>query len=133
MFQLTSLTPFKGLDHHTVEIQAFPFSIGRHDSADFHMEGAGIWENHALISLNEDGRPVLSICKQASCLLNDEVIQGVHVLKSGDILKIGEIMLRLDLSPCSQRNSLLQEGCVYILTGVLIISQFICVYLFLDQ
>ena len=88
MFQLTSLTPFKGLDHHTVEIKAFPFSIGRHDSADFYMEGAGIWENHALISLNEDGRPVLSICKQASCLLNDEVIQGVHVLKSGDILKI---------------------------------------------
>ena len=42
-------------------------------------------------------------------------------------------MLRFDLSPCSQKNSLLQEGCVYILTGVFIISQFICVYMFLDR
>jgi hypothetical protein len=132
MFQLTSISFFDGLNNHGVDVQAVPFSIGRQSSADFQLEGTGIWENHASISLNADGRPLVSIRKEASCLLNDEVIQGVHVLKPGDILKIGEVSLRFDLSACPQKSSLLQEGCVYILTGAFIISQFVCVYMLLD-
>jgi hypothetical protein len=133
MFQLTSISSLDGLNNHRVDVQAVPFSIGRQSSADFQLEGAGIWENHASISLNHDGRPLVSIREEASCLLNDEVVQGAHVLKPGDILKIGEVVLRFDLSACPQKSSLLQEGCVYILASAFIITQFICVYLLLEQ
>ena len=133
MFQLTSLSFVDGLNNHRVVVQAVPFSIGRQSSANLQLEGPGIWENHASLSLNDDGRPIILIREEASCLLNDEVIQGAHILKPGDTLKIGEILLRFDLSACPQKSSFLQEGCVYLLTSAFIISQFVCVYLFLDR
>ena len=133
MFQLTTLSSFNGLNDHRVDVQAVPFSIGRESSADFQLGGAGIWENHASILLSEEGRPIVSIHEEASCLLNDEVIHGDRVLKPGDILKIGEILLRFDLSECAQKSSLFQEGCVYILTSAFVISQFFCVYFLLDR
>ncbi|MBT5927571.1 MAG: FHA domain-containing protein [Verrucomicrobia bacterium] len=133
MFQLTEISSECGLNRHSVDVQALPFSIGRETSADFQIEGSGIWERHAAIQLGDDGRYVVSIREEATCLLNGEVIHESRALKPGDILKIGEISLRFDLSACAQKSLILQEALVYILTGTFIFSQFVCVYLFLDR
>ena len=133
MFQLTEISSEYGLNKPSVDVQAIPFSIGREAAADCQIEGPGIWERHAAIQLGSDGRYVVFIREEASCLLNGEVIHASKTLKPGDILKIGEISLRFDLSACAQKSAFIQESLVYVLTGAFIISQFVCVYLFLDR
>ncbi len=133
MFQLTQINSDSGLNNHTVNVQAVPFSIGRESESDFQLEEPGVWERHASISLDKDRRPVISIREDANCLLNEEFIHGTRVIKPGDILKVGEVNLRFDLSPCLQKSTLLQETCVYVLAGMCILSQFVCVYMLLDQ
>lgn len=133
MFQLTEISSEYGLDRPCVDVQAVPFSIGRETTADLQIKGSGIWERHAAIRLGKDGRYVVSIHEEASCLLNGDVIHDTNPLKPGDILKIGEISLRFDLSACTQKSSIIQEALVYVLTGAFIFSQFVCVYFFLDR
>ena len=131
MFQLIPTNVEFGLKMHPVDLRSLPFVIGRESAADFQIEGPGVWERHATIALSDDSRPVVLLRNEASCMVNDELVQNSKVLKPGDTLKFGEALLRFDLSSCLQKSSFLQESCVYVLTGLFIVSQFVCVYLFL--
>jgi len=133
MFQLVRTDIGQTRPAETVVLDKWPFTIGRNSEADWILEFPGVWESHGFFQLDESGRPQFKCRDDASCLLNDQPIDSTSTLKSGDILKIGSVAIRLDLLPIGQRNALFREALLACLAILFVASQFYFIYRFLSE
>ena len=133
MFQLVRTDIGQTRPAETVVLDKWPFTIGRNSEADWILEFPGVWESHGSFHLDESGRPQFKCRDDASCLLNDQLIDGSSTLKSGDILKIGSVAIRLDLLPIDQKKALFREMMLACMALLFVASQFYFIYRFLSE
>lgn len=99
----------------------FPFTLGRSRTAGFLLEGSGVWDVHASISVRE-GRFHVQPEGQALLLINDHPSSGA-VLKMGDRLSLGAFRVVVSLAPAEQRGLGALETTLWIGLAVLAAAQ----------
>ncbi|MGA0408000.1 MAG: FHA domain-containing protein [Limisphaerales bacterium] len=111
-----------------VEINQWPFVIGRNPSAQLSLELPGVWENHLTLNPREDGK-VTAICSQETQVwLNDTTFQGQATLKPGDLITMGSFRWRLELQAAPARSGKVTESMFYGLLLLALLSQFMLIY-----
>jgi hypothetical protein len=71
-------------------IGAAPVTIGRHDQCDFQVENTWVSRRHARIAWSGTGYVVEDLGSTNGTFVNGERISGPRVLRSGDLLQLGD-------------------------------------------
>ena len=100
----------------------FPFHIGRAPDADLRIELPGVWESHAVISLEDSGK--FLVCAQGSALLlvNDETVTE-RELATGDTFSLGSARILASLAPAAQRSLVTSELGVWCLLFLMVLLE----------
>lgn len=112
-------------------IRHFPFRIGRSRVNDCQIERTGVWEQHAVVEL-EQGRPILAGGSGGTILVNGERIIR-HVLKNGDLVELGSVRWFVSLTPAKQKAAAVPQAAFWLLMFALFAVQVFAVYRLTDQ
>lgn len=91
-----------------VPVAGFPFSIGRAGSDKLRVQEAGVWEHHVVIDSEDGSSFEMKARPNASLLLNTAPVE-VAALTPGDVVELGGLKLRFELSSPQQRSNRLRE------------------------
>lgn len=105
-----------------------PFSAGRSAEDDLRIEADGVWDRHARVELRDRQRAVLTASGQALTSVNGQPIREA-VLRNGDILQFGSVLLQFSLSPAAHRGLRFREALTWIGIGLMALAQVALVYL----
>lgn len=105
----------------------FPVRIGRSSQADFQIEGAGVWDEHATLYLERNEGFVLRSGSNAIVHCNGESIEQV-VLRNGDRIELGAVALRFWLAEARQRSLAVPETVFWLLLLSVVLGQIGLIY-----
>jgi predicted component of type VI protein secretion system len=99
----------------------FPFRLGRSSGMDWTIERPGVWEEHA--ELRVDGAVVqVAAIGAAAVRVNGRTIPGPTPLRSGDLLELGSVKVRVALVAATQkkipRQKLVLAGLILTITAL---------------
>lgn len=104
-----------------------PVTVGRSHEADVSLDEPGVWPNHCTIQWLQEGL-VLEVEPNALASVNG-VPSPRAVLRHGDLITLGAINVRFNLSPVRQRSTSLREWLTWIGLGAVCLSQVAAIYL----
>ena len=110
----------------------FPFRIGRASDSDLRLDDGAVWERHAEINIDPEQGGTLSPLSGAFTSVNGFPIQQPVLLRNGDELLVGSILLRFGLTPTRQRSLRFREALTWIALGALCLSQIALIYWMLN-
>jgi hypothetical protein len=100
----TEILVLSGPDQGRVlAIEALPCVIGRCPSSHAVLNGPGVWDRHAEISLGQDGRFRIHMLGDATGA-RSEVRETEWALKNGESFSLGGVRLRFALASGVQRS-----------------------------
>jgi len=105
----------------------FPFLVGRQPTADLRLEEPGVWDQHLEFTVPGFSGVVVRANPAALTLLNGQPVQQAR-LRSGDVLELGHLRLRFELSPTRQRQLRLREGLTWVAWALLAVVQILLLY-----
>ena len=105
----------------------FPFWIGRSPESALALDDAGVWDEHAEISVRPAEGVVLKSSVEASTLLNGERIQQA-ILRNGDLIEIGSVKMRFSLSVTQQLGLRVREVATWVALAVICLGQIALIY-----
>lgn len=105
----------------------FPCAIGRGGECDFCLEDAGVWERHLELQVYPDQGVAVRLFPPALGTVNGYPFEHV-LLRSGDLIEVGEVRLRFSLSDPEQRSLRLREALTWFALGLLCLAQFVVIY-----
>ncbi len=99
----------------------FPFRLGRSAGLDWTIERPGVWEDHA--ELRVDGAVVQVVAIGAAAVrVNGRTIPGPTPLRSGDLVELGSVKVRVALVAATQkkipRQKLVLAGLILTITAL---------------
>jgi hypothetical protein len=109
----------------------FPVQIGRSPTCELCLQEDGIWERHLEIHLQSPMGFVLSASPEALVALNGQLLKQA-VLRSGDIIELGPVLIRFGLSATQQRGLRLREFLTWFALGLLCLGQIALIYWLLE-
>lgn len=128
MIRWSILSGRKAGDTHLVS--RFPAVIGRGTGADWVIEEDGVWERHARLELDRQGRFQLFSESGALVVVNG-VSRAEAELRNGDVVDLGAARLRFGLSETRLRSHRGREWATWIGVALLCLGQLLMIYLFL--
>ena len=108
---------------HRLQSGNFPARIGRGADCQVQLTDVGVWEQHLELRLEEDLRFSIRPASEASAMINGEPLEGVQLLRNGDIIEIGMVKLQFLLGPVQQKKLGLREAATWLLVGLLIAGE----------
>jgi pSer/pThr/pTyr-binding forkhead associated (FHA) protein len=105
----------------------FPFRIGRSPQSALALDDAGVWDEHAEISVRPGDGVVLKSSVEASTLLNGERIQQA-ILRNGDLIEIGSVKMRFSLSATQQSGLRVREVATWVALVMICLGQVALIY-----
>ncbi|MEI6341264.1 MAG: FHA domain-containing protein [Verrucomicrobiota bacterium] len=84
-------------------IEPLPCVIGRSPSSHVVLNGPGVWDQHAEVSLGQDGRLRIHMLGDATGA-RSEVRESAWALKTGESFSLGGVHLRFGLASGVQRS-----------------------------
>ncbi len=82
-------------DLRRVEIDSFPFRIGRAGELELRIRSASVSRVHAELTPSGDGLLVRDLGSSNGTFVNRQRVEGVAPLRMGDVLHVGTVELRL--------------------------------------
>ena len=98
-----------------------PMTAGR-SNADLCLDENGVWDRHFLIAADSVQGIFIRAEKDALIRVNDQSVLHT-VLHSGDIISLGSVRLRFDLSPVRQTTLALSETLTWVGFALLFLMQ----------
>jgi hypothetical protein len=100
----------------------FPVRIGRAAHCHVRVEEAGLWDEHVEIEFDSQTGFVARRAADGLLVINGQVVDRA-VLRHGDVLALGSLQLRFDLSPVRPRDWRLREALTWIALITLCLGQ----------
>lgn len=120
MFQFEQLTGEQAGGHWLA--RRFPVRLGRSPASDIRVEAAGVYDAHAVFTLDDAARLKMTVLDPARAAVNGEPVAEA-ALRNGDVLQFGSASLRLWLAPLRQSHLKLGEALLWLLwCGVAVIQ-----------
>lgn len=104
-----------------VRAGSFPFCMGRSRDAHVRIEGPGIWDRHAEVSI-QDGRCFLQVVGDATASC-DGVASSGWSLRNGESFLLGGVRLRFLVSAAAQRSLKPLEWMGWIALGLVLLVE----------
>lgn len=115
----------KGAEPRTFPVLQTPWTVGRGKSASLPLEGPGIWEKHlTFLSSTADGYSV-EVAEGAFARVGGHDFRR-HRLRNGDSIELGGISLSFQLAPVRRRSLGAWSAVLWLLLGVLALTQVTC-------
>ena len=105
----------------------FPVRIGRSASSDFHLEEAGVWDEHLQLGFNPAEGIVLNAQPNALAFVNGQPVSQT-VLRNGDAIEIGSLKMQFWLSETRQAGLRFREGLTWAGIAAISLSQVGLIY-----
>ena len=100
----------------------FPWTIGRESEASWRLDEPGVWEHHAVLSLQMPEGILLTARADATALVNGKRVQTA-VLRGGDVIELGSAKLLFGLSDAAQKGLRVREAMPWLGLAALVISE----------
>lgn len=113
-----------------VALKDLPLSIGRNPDCDLRLEGAGVWDQHAVLSLESAEGFRLKACPDAVTRVNGAVVDQTR-LRNGDCIDLGGVRLHFGFSSTQQHLFRFRERLTFLAVGLLCLVQLLIVYILL--
>jgi hypothetical protein len=108
------------------DVSSLPITVGRSDQSHVSLDEPGVWPCHCKIDWLPEGL-VLEVEPEALASLND-VPTARSVLRNGDLITLGGVTLRFNLSPVRQSSAAVRECLTWIALGALCLGQVAVIY-----
>jgi len=105
----------------------FPVRIGRSPSAHLRLEENGVWDEHLQLEFDSHEGFVLESAPEALTTVNGLPLQRA-VLKSGDVIEIGSVIIQFSLSETRQAGLRLREALTWVAIAAISLGQVGLVY-----
>jgi predicted component of type VI protein secretion system len=113
----------------TFQSARFPIRVGRSQDSDLTMDEPGVWPRHFQIDWTSEGL-ILEVEPEALLNINDAPTRR-SVLRNGDILTLGAVKIRFNLSPVRPASLAVREGLTWMGLGALCLGQVALIYVLL--
>jgi pSer/pThr/pTyr-binding forkhead associated (FHA) protein len=111
MIELVGLTdPVRGRRY---TIRRLPAFLGRNPDSDVALEAPGVWDRHLRFDWDRAQGILVSSLGAAGLWVNDQPVREAR-LRNGDILTVGGVRLRFQLSPTSVRPRLVSSAVAWL-------------------
>ena len=110
-----------------VAAKEFPFQIGRRTASGLSLEDQGVWEKHAIIILEKDGRFKLAI-EPCAPALHDSAPFTERIIRNGDVIQLGLPKIQFSLGKASQRRLAIRECCTWAIPIIISLAQIALIY-----
>ena len=111
-------------------VMRYPSVIGRGAGVDWVIEEDGVWERHARLELDRQGRFHLFAESGALVVING-VSRAEAEVRNGDVVDLGAARLRFALSETRLRSHRAREWATWIGVALLCLGQILMIYVFL--
>lgn len=101
---------------------SFPYRIGRSPAADLRLDVPGVFEEHAVIALDDSGRYAVS-ARGSSLLLVNGVQAATAPLRSGDEITLGGSRILVSLAPARQTRLRSTEALVWSILFLVFVAE----------
>lgn len=91
-----------------VTFSRFPVLIGRNPSADLVLDDQGVWDRHLQIDFKPPDGFLITTTPPALAVLNGQPL-STAILKNGDRVQAGSVIIQFWLSPLRQRSLAIRE------------------------
>jgi pSer/pThr/pTyr-binding forkhead associated (FHA) protein len=108
-------------------VRRFPVRIGRSSHADLRSEESGVWDQHLKLDFDPAVGLVLTTQPKALTTVNGESVNRA-VLRNGDIIQLGSLMLQFWLSETRQRGLRFREGLTWATLAAISLGQVAIIY-----
>ena len=81
-----------------VSVRRFPFSVGRHASADLRSSASGIWDEHFQLDYRSSEGIVLVPGNGGKTSVDSHPIEGPTVLRNGAVISAGSLRIQLNIA-----------------------------------
>jgi len=98
-----------------VKSNTFPTRIGRGENCQLQLVDTGIWENHLELNLNEKHHFTIRTASDATAMVNGKPLEGVQLLRNGDLIEIGLVKIQFWLGTVQQKNLSIREAAAWAL------------------
>ena len=98
-----------------VKSNTFPIRIGRGENCQLQLVDTGIWENHLELNLNEKHHFTIQTASDATAMVNGKPLEGVQLLRNGDLIEIGLVKIQFWLGTVRQKNLRIREAAAWAL------------------
>ena len=98
-----------------VKSNTFPIRIGRGENCQLQLVDTGIWENHLELNLNEKHHFTIRTASDATAMVNGKPLEGVQLLRNGDLIEIGLVKIQFWLGTVEQKNLRIREATAWAL------------------
>lgn len=105
---------------------SLPITVGRSEQSDVSLDEPGVWPFHCTIHWQAEGL-VLEVDPDALASVNG-VPMPRALLRNGDMITLGSVTLRFNLSPVQQSSAALREWLTWIALGLLCLGQVAVIY-----
>ncbi len=84
----------EGLTGRCIKLGRFPVRIGRDPNNEVELEDEGVSRRHARLERHGDRTVIMDVGSRNGTLLNDDELDGIVELKTGDRIKIGSTVFK---------------------------------------
>ena len=105
----------------------FPVRLGRATTCDVCLEGDGVWDRHAEITLRRPDGFMMTVQEEAIAMVNGQAVRET-ILRNGDQIDLGSARLRFALSPTRQRGLRWRETMTWLALAALCVGQGALIY-----
>ena len=115
-------------EQHFVQSDTFPMIIGRGADCQLQLTDEGVWEKHAVIELDTEGRFTLGPLADATTAINDEPIHETSPLRNGDVVSLGAVKLQFWLGSVQQSGLRHQESAVWAMLAAVVVAELVLLF-----
>jgi predicted component of type VI protein secretion system len=105
---------------------SLPIALGRSEQSDVSLDEPGVWPCHCKIHWRQEGM-VLEVEPDALAGVNGVLVPSA-LLRNGDLITLGGVTLRFNLSPVRQSSAALREWLTWLALGALCLGQVAAIY-----
>ena len=105
----------------------FPFRLGRATMSDLQLEEQGVWDVHAVLTLDTAGTFILRAQSEALLAVNGRPCREA-ALRNGDEIDLGALKLCFWIGPTRQRSLRLREWLMWSAIVLITLAQLALVY-----
>lgn len=110
-----------------IAVRHFPFRIGRETDSDLSLPEPGVWDAHAVLTLERSGQFQLQARSDAFFNINGERFQSAF-LRNGDLVEIGAAKIAFHLGATRHHSLVCRESLTWAALALLCAGQIALIY-----
>lgn len=111
-----------------IELNRFPFVVGKNREAQLCLSDAGVWEDHLAIELRAGEGPSVRRMGDGLVDVNSEPVERTK-LRNGDVITLGAAQLRFGAAPVKRRSLVIHNAVSWLAIACVLVVELFLIFL----